>query len=102
MASVLDFEHESASCKVVFWGDGTASLSDVYAKVRRQGHTTELLNKVMHFVDKRGLLLKTVAEAHGAEPKMSTPQLIEFYKKFGFVPKVTEATQYIYMERQPK
>jgi GNAT superfamily N-acetyltransferase len=100
MTEIVDFEHESASCKVVLWEDGTASLSDVYAKTRRQGHATELLNTVMRWVDDRGLILKTVAQAHGTDPKLSSTQLVEFYKKFGFVP-LTDATDFIYMERQP-
>lgn len=102
MIEIVDFEHESATCKVVVWEDGTASLCDVYATERHQGHATELLNKVMRWVDDRGMLLKTAAEAHGDGPKLTNPQLVEFYKKFGFVPLAVDVTNFVYMERQPK
>jgi len=102
MADVIDFENESASCKVIIWDDGTASLADVYATERRKGHTSSLLNQVMNWVDERGLFLKTAAEAHGSEPKMPQTLLIEFYKKFGFVPLDDIAENYVYMERPSK
>lgn len=101
MTNIIDFEHESATCQIVEWDDGTLSLSNVYSTVRRQGHATKLLTKVMLWVDEQGKLLKTAAEAHGPGDKMTTAQLVEYYKKFGFE-SLTNATNYVYMERKPK
>ena len=101
MSEIVNFKHESATCILVLWDDGTVSLSSVHSTDRQKGHATELLNNVMRWVDDRGVLLKTAAEAFGDGPKMSTTQLVEFYKKFGFVP-FDDGTNYIYMERPPK
>jgi GNAT superfamily N-acetyltransferase len=102
MTDVIDFKHESASCQIIIWDDGTASLANVYATERRKGHTSVLLDQVMNWIDERGIFLKTAAEAHGPEPKMPQSLLIVFYKKFGFVPLDDITENYVYMERPSK
>jgi len=101
MTITIDFEYKSATCQIIDWEDGSASLANVYCTARRQGHATELLNKVMRWIDDRGLLLKTAAEAYGPEPKMPNPRLVEFYMKFGLVP-LEDISDCVYMERKPK
>lgn len=99
---MFDFNHKSATCMIIDWLDGTATLSDVYAVDRRKGHATELLNTVMRWADERGLVLKTAAAAHGEGDRMSTLQLVEFYSKFGFARTENIEDDYIYMERPRK
>ena len=100
MTRVLQFKHETATLNLTNWEDGTASVSDVYTVERRKGHATKLLTKVVEFADRRGLILKTAAEAYGVEPRMTTDQLVSFYSKFGFV-LLSDDPDYRYMERKP-
>lgn len=94
---VLPFSYESASCTVTLWGDGAASVSDVYSAIKRKGHAKTLMKNVVAFADSNKLLLKTAAEAYG-EGGMTTEQLTEFYKTFGFVV-LGDDPSYLYMER---
>lgn len=98
---VLILTHKSASLNLALWEPTRASFADVYATERNQGHATNLLNELTRFADDRGMTLVTGAQAYGDEPRLSTPQLVEFYKKFGFVALGDDPT-FMYMEREPR
>ena len=98
---IVDFVYESASCKIIDWEDGTASVTSVYSAIKGQGHATEMLMRVTRWADDYGVLLKLIAEAHGPDPKLPQSKLIEFYKKFGFEPD-EDADEFVYMERETR
>ncbi|QAY17070.1 acetyltransferase [Streptomyces phage FrodoSwaggins] len=100
MTEVLELKRDSASLTLTLWGDGSASISDVYSVERRQGHASKLLDQVTWFADRHGMTLKTAAEAYGTGPRMTTSQLVKFYEKFGFVV-LGDDPDYVYMERSP-
>jgi hypothetical protein len=100
------FEHKSARCELVVWDDIPllASLSEVHSAVKGQGHATRLLNDVIDYADKNGLTIASAAQPYGDEEgALSFTQLINFYKKFGFVFADTCDSEYgAYMERKPQ
>ena len=98
--TTLTLTHKSASCTVALWGDGTASISNVYSEQKRKGHARELMNKVMAYADKEHLLLKTAAEPYGEEPRIPIEKLTEFYVSFGFTV-LGDDPEYVFMEREP-
>jgi len=85
MASTTIIRYRSASAQVHDWGNGKASVSNVYSPTRRRGAGTKLMQKVVKFADIKGLILTTSAEPYGPHAsEKDIPWLVEFYKKFGF------------------
>lgn len=104
MTDPIVFKYKSASCELVVWEDeeGLASLSEVHSTVKGEGHATHLLNEVISYADANGLTIASAAKPYGDEPgSLTHPQLINFYKKFGFVFQ-GEDPEYMFMERKPK
>lgn len=99
MSSVHDFEYKSASLTLILWDDDRASISSLFSGERRQGHATEVMHRAIKFVDQRCLTLALVVEAFG-ENGMTNPELVDFYKKFGFNTNSTDE-HLVYMERLP-
>lgn len=101
MAKTIKFKHISATCILVVWGDGKASLGDVYSADKGKGHATQMLNEVIRYADEKKLTIVSAAEPYGEEPRLNLPQLIRFYEKFGFVFMDNNPIS-PYMERAPK
>lgn len=85
MVTTTTIRHGSASAKIHDWGNGRASLSNVYSRTRRRGDGSKLMRKVVKFADKNELTLTTSAEPYGPHTSIDDAWwLVEFYKKFGF------------------
>ena len=82
---VLYFANGSATAQLTLWGDGTATLSDLFSRDRRKGHATRLLLEICEYADKFGLsVLLEVANAEDIFA-LSQPALTKWYQTFGFI-----------------
>lgn len=99
ITDIISFTHESASADLILWGDGSASLIDVYSTDRGKGHVTKVLGKVKSYADENRINLILIAESHGDEPRPTTLQLKALYEKFDFVAVDEDATAFIQMKR---
>lgn len=80
------FRAGSASVKITEWGDGNATISDLHSLQPRLGHATELMNLVVRRAQIKGLNLLLDVQRFGDPHRgLSNDQLVEFYKKFGFI-----------------
>lgn len=77
-----------ASITVHEFDDGLNQfLSGLYVTpyFRDDGRATALMNQVIKDADKDNVRLGLIVRAYGKPPGMNNQQLIDFYKKFGFV-----------------
>ena len=89
---ILYFAEGSATARLTLWGDGTATVSDLYSRDRRKGHATRLVAEICDYADQSGLsLLLEVANSEDMFA-LSQPALIKWYETFGFT--VLEALSY--------
>lgn len=81
---IIKFESASARIKE---RDDLVILCDVYARKRGLGHGSGLMKLVVEYADSENLELVLQVRAYSTVGKdvLSNEQLIEFYKKFGFV-----------------
>jgi ribosomal protein S18 acetylase RimI-like enzyme len=84
MTRLQKFRHESAEAYLTMWGDGLATLSNLYAKEPQRGHSRALMGIITAFADERDLEVVLLVRRFGNTRGMSNEQLVEFYKKFGF------------------
>jgi len=75
----------SASVEIVDWGDGTAEMRRFFAQERKQGHGSKLLELVEAYADSNDLIVYLQVGQYGARDGLSDVQLIEFYKRYGFI-----------------
>lgn len=85
-AKVRVFKHKSASASLVIQLDGSARLSNLYAKDRGHGHASELMTEIVTFADSANLELSLVARRYGYSDSKSpsNAELAHFYEKYGF------------------
>lgn len=85
MTYQIRITYKSAKGEITVWEeDNLGSLSDVHTDYRRKGHATALMTRIVAFADILKLDLMLEAFPFGSGEKMTVPQLIEFYRKFGF------------------
>jgi hypothetical protein len=85
--TVLNFNHASASCKLISTDDsGMWILSSLVSKTPGEGHATALMEFVTGFADAQGytLLLEVLRFRNPVGLGLDNKQLVEFYKKFDF------------------
>ena len=83
----VPFRYESASAKIRLI-EGEYVLRNIYASKRSQGHGTGLMREVEAFASKHNLRLVLEVRAYSSVTRkdiLDEAQLIEFYKKFGFI-----------------
>ena len=80
----MEFQYEGAKLALRphqgFW-----KLINLYSTYPRQGHATELMRIVTDYADRNHIRLVLEPKQYGDPRGMTTPQLFEFYKRFGFV-----------------
>ena len=95
---ILYFAEGSATARLTLWGDGTATVSDLYSRDRRKGHATRLVAEICDNADQSGLsLLLEVANSEDMFA-LSQPALIKWYETFGF--KIVSKYP-VFMQRKP-
>lgn len=73
----------------------------VYPAYRRSGYGSALMQGLVSWLDKRCLV--AFLDMQSQSPSLSSDDLVEFYKRFGFVVMVkSETGELASMERQPK
>lgn len=81
------FQYESATARIKDVS-GNYMLCHVYARERRQGHATGLMEKVCRYADENKIVLYLVADPYKTNMHsdiLGPAQLEGFYKKFGFM-----------------
>lgn len=96
------YDLASASCVMVDWGNGRATIRNLYAEERRKGHARDLLASLCAAADLAGTTLLLRAGPYGDDPKPTTEQLIEFYTSLGFEQVIPGSHVHTYMERRPR
>lgn len=96
------FREASARCKLVDWGNGRATVSDLYATERRQGHARALLTHICEWADRKGTTLIITAGPYGDDPKPTVEELLVFYESLGFEQLIKGSKVHTYMERKPR
>jgi len=90
--------YRSASCTIIVWEDeNTATIDTLSADYKRRGHGTGLMQRVANWADGVQINLILRVAPFGDEPKLSYPQLKQFYKRFGF-----RENSYDIMSRAPQ
>lgn len=85
MTDVIGFRFEKASADLVIWGNGTATLSSLYAITPGQGHGSGVMHLILDYADAHDLTLILVARRFKNPRGLSNDELVKFYEKFGFV-----------------
>ncbi|QDH47949.1 acetyltransferase [Arthrobacter phage Xenomorph] len=78
-------KHESASLQLHDFGNGMASISHVFAKERRKGHASALMEKLVEYADDHNLVLNLEVRRYGHPIGPGNLELEAFYRKFGFI-----------------
>ncbi|ASR80293.1 acetyltransferase [Arthrobacter phage JEGGS] len=78
-------KHESASLQLHDFGNGMASVSHVFAKERRKGHASALMEKLVEYADDHNLVLNLEVRRYGHPIGPDNEILKSFYSKYGFV-----------------
>lgn len=99
---VREYSLASASCRMVDWGNGRATISNLRSEERRKGHARELLQNICAAADLAGTTLILTAGSYGDDPKMTNAQLVDFYKTLGFKQTIPGSQIYLSMERKPR
>lgn len=95
------FSYEAASAELYIWDKNQATLSALYCYDRGKGYAKAVMSQICEFADKQKLkLLLSVSPYGHIRPRLEETDLIEFYRKFGFV--VKEDIHWTDMERQPR
>jgi len=85
--SLVRFTHESASAVVQLDKPGVGFVIGVFSHERNRGHATGLMNEIIQWADENRMILELVAMTYivgKTRGTLTTPQLVEFYRKFGF------------------
>lgn len=75
---------ESALCTVHHWGNGTATITRLWAKQRRRGHATRLMEHICEWADQNEIVLFLEVGRYGHPIGPDNEILEAFYKSFGF------------------
>jgi GNAT superfamily N-acetyltransferase len=82
--------------------DRTVKISNLYAQQRARGHASALLSEIVGIADEEHILLWLEVQRYGApRDGLDNNQLMEFYRKFGFV-KVEDGRKPVMMHRLPR
>lgn len=81
-----EFKYGTASCEIFLVKEDEGLVHRVYAKDRRKGHATGLMELVTTWADENGidLFLRVQAYGHPVQTILSNERLIQFYESFGF------------------
>lgn len=101
MIKQVTLKCESASLHLSIWNNERASIRDLYSEIRRKGHATKLLRRIVLLADVLGLTLILEADAYGLGERLDNSELERFYEKFGFVI-VDDGQKPSILERVPK
>ena len=82
---IVVLRYLSASVEIVDWGDGTAEMRRFFAQERQQGHGSKLMELVEAYADSNDLIMHLQVGQYGARDGLNDIQLIEFYKRYGFI-----------------
>jgi hypothetical protein len=95
------FSHKAATAELYIWDSSQATLSALYCYDRGKGYAKALMTEICNFADDRKLSLILAVSPYGhIRPRLEEFELIEFYKKFGFV--VDEEIHGTDMTRYPR
>ncbi|ASR80098.1 acetyltransferase [Arthrobacter phage Correa] len=92
-------KHESASLQLHDFGNGMASVSHVFAKERRKGHASALMEKLIEYADDHNLVLNLEVRRYGHPIGPDNEVLKTFYSKYGFVKTPFVNREYTFMSR---
>jgi len=91
---------DSATCKLIDWGDGTATLVGLHSEKRNEGHATTLMQQMCDYFDNQNITVIADVNPFGKRKDgLTMQQLVKFYEKFGF--KVVGNVKTVLMERIP-
>jgi len=102
MTTVNCMSYESASVKVVDWGNGRNTLSNLHSIDRRKGHARALLEMICQKADEADQTLILEARQYGHPIGPDNATLVAFYESLGFELVAPENKHYLYMERAPR
>lgn len=101
LKKTMTFRYGQSSAYLFQLTNDTYAVSNVFSKVRRQGHATGVMRLITDYADTYGITLYLVVQRYG-NPRwdhLDNLQLIEFYKKFGF--EVKDEKKPVSMVREP-
>jgi GNAT superfamily N-acetyltransferase len=80
----VPFQYASATATVNMVADDIGFLNSVYARDRRMGHASGLMEQVISWADGKDVTLHLTAQGYGNGRIMHNQDLIAFYERFGF------------------
>lgn len=86
MAKTKLFQYQTASVRLIIWGNGSATVQSLYAVKRRDGQGRKVMEMLIDFADENGLsLILSVGQFGTPEQALDNEGLIKFYESLGFV-----------------
>lgn len=82
--NTLTFRHGSASALLLIYDVGPSLVTSLYSNDPGKGHAKAVMQQIVDYADERGLELTLSARQFNNERGLKNPELIEFYRKFGF------------------
>lgn len=88
MKKRIPFVYESSSLNLNIWEDEeeghSATITDLFSKLRSRGHARGLMEKVLSYTDKAGLTVYLEVQQFGHPIGLDKASLEKFYESFGF------------------
>lgn len=78
------WEYKSATAKMTIWDKESATIADLFARERQQGHATKLMEAICTYADENNIDILLTAKRYGHPIGPTTLRLVKFYEKFGF------------------